>query len=107
MAEYIMGIDCGTGSVRAALFDFRGQNRAYEIAEYGTTYPKNVWAEQDDNEWLAALQKAIKGCITKAGIANDNILAITCDATTNTLVYLGEDDKSVRKPILWMDVRAA
>ncbi|MEE1229019.1 MAG: FGGY-family carbohydrate kinase [Lachnospiraceae bacterium] len=107
MAEYIMGIDCGTGSVRAALFDFRGQNRAYEIAEYGTTYPKNGWAEQDDNEWLAALQKAIKGCITKAGIANDNILAITCDATTNTLVYLGEDDKSVRKPILWMDVRAA
>ena len=36
MAEYLMGIDAGTGSVRVALFDFRGQNRAYAVAEYGT-----------------------------------------------------------------------
>ena len=33
MAEYLMGIDAGTGSVRVALFDFRGQNRAYAVAE--------------------------------------------------------------------------
>ena len=31
MAEYIMGIDAGTGSVRVALYHFRGQNRAYHI----------------------------------------------------------------------------
>ena len=31
MAEYLMGIDAGTGSVRVALFDFRGQNRAYAV----------------------------------------------------------------------------
>lgn len=101
-----MGIDAGTGSVRVALFDFRGQNRAYAVAEYGTTYPKNGWAEQSDYEWFEALKKAIPECIKKAGIAADNIAAITCDATTNTLVYLDENDTSVRPPILWMDVRA-
>ena len=106
MSKYLMGIDCGTGSVRVALFDLKGQNRAYAVAEYGTTYPMNGWAEQDDVEWLAAMKKAIPECLTKAGVANDEVVAITCDATTNTLVYLGEDDKSVRKPILWMDVRA-
>ena len=104
MAEYLMGIDAGTGSVRVALFDFRGQNRAYAVAEYGTTYPKNGWAEQSDYEWFEALKKAIPECIKKAGIAADNIAAITCDATTNTLVYLDENDTSVRPPILWMDV---
>ena len=36
-----MGIDAGTGSVRVALFDLRGQNRAYDIQEYATTYPRN------------------------------------------------------------------
>ena len=60
MAEYLMGIDAGTGSVRVALFDFRGQNRAYAVAEYGTTYPKNGWAEQSDYEWFEALKKAIR-----------------------------------------------
>ena len=63
MAEYLMGIDAGTGSVRVALFDFRGQNRAYAVAEYGTTYPKNGWAEQSDYEWFEALKKAIPECI--------------------------------------------
>mgnify|MGYP002543063946 FL=1 len=59
MAEYLMGIDAGTGSVRVALFDFRGQNRAYAVAEYGTTYPKNGWAEQSDYEWFEALKKVL------------------------------------------------
>ena len=49
--KYLMGIDCGTGSVRVAIFDLRGQNRAYDIAEYPTTYPQNGWAEQDDKDW--------------------------------------------------------
>ncbi|MBR0091930.1 MAG: sugar kinase, partial [Lachnospiraceae bacterium] len=95
-----------TGSVRAALYDLRGQNRAYDVREYGTTYPHNGWAEQDDEEWLSALTEAVNECIKKSGVDPEDIVALTCDATTNTLVYLGEDDKSVRKPILWMDVRA-
>lgn len=50
MSKYLMGIDCGTGSVRVAIFDEKGKNYGYSIAEYGTTYPKNGLAEQDDNE---------------------------------------------------------
>lgn len=106
MAKYLMGIDAGTGSVRVALYDLRGQNRAYDIQEYSTTYPKNGWAEQDDKEWYAALKKAIPECIKKSGVDVDDIVALTCDATTNTVVYLDENDEIVRTPILWMDVRA-
>lgn len=106
MSKYLMGIDAGTGSVRVALYDIKGNNLAYHIEEYGTTFPKNGWAEQDDNEWWEALKKAIPGCMSKTGIQPEDVVAITCDATTNTLVFLGEDDASVRPPILWMDVRA-
>ena len=98
--KYLMGIDCGTGSVRVAIFDAKGKNYAYSIEEYGTVYPKNGWAEQSDDEWLSALKTAIPDCIMKAGVEKEDIAAICCDATTNTLVYLGEDDKSVRPPIL-------
>lgn len=100
MSKYLMGIDCGTGSVRVALFDTMGQNRAYAISEYGTTYPKNGWAEQSDEEWLNALKIAIPECMMKAGVDKKDVAAICCDATTNTLVYLDENDKSVRPPIL-------
>ena len=106
MAKYLMGIDAGTGSVRVALFDLRGQNRAYDIQEYATTYPRNGWAEQDDRGWWEALKKAIPECIKKAGVDVEDIVALTCDATTNTIVFLDENDETVRTPILWMDVRA-
>ena len=79
----------GTGSVRVALFDFRGQNRAYAVAEYGTTYPKKwmgraerlrmVWGIKESNSWV----------YQEAGIAADNIAAITCDAR-GKLSYLQE-----------------
>ena len=106
MGKYLMGIDAGTGSVRVALYDYHGQNRAYHIENYGTKYPKNGWAEQDDNEWWSALTKAIPECIKKAGVGPESVIAIACDATTNTLVFLDENDEAVRPPILWMDVRA-
>ena len=96
MEKYLMGIDAGTGSVRVALYDIKGNNLAYQIEEYGTTFPRNGWAEQDDNEWWEALKKAIPGCIQKSGVNPEDIVAVTCDATTNTLVFLGEDGTSVR-----------
>ena len=96
MAEYLMGIDAGTGSVRVALFDFRGQNRAYAVAEYGTTYPKNGWAEQSDYEWFEALKKAIPECIKKSGIAADNIAAITCARRRSMRSEICESDCSLR-----------
>ena len=106
MAKYLMGIDAGTGSVRVALFDLRGQNRAYDIQEYSTTYPKNGWAEQSADGWWSALKKAIPECIKKSGVNVEDIVALTCDATTNTIVFMDENDEMVRTPILWMDVRA-
>lgn len=107
MSEYLMGIDAGTGSVRATLYDVRGQNRGSHVADYSTKYPHNGWAEQDDNEWLEALKEAIPGSIRKAGIQPHEVKALSFDATTNTLVFLDENEESVRPPILWMDVRAA
>lgn len=106
MEKYFMGIDCGTGSVRVAIFDVSGKNLGYSISEYGTTYPKNGWAEQNCDEWFSALKTAIPDCIKKSGLTAQDISAICCDATTNTLVYLDGNGNSVRNPILWMDVRA-
>ena len=107
MGKYYMGIDAGTASVRAAIYDDAGKSLANCVAEYSTVYPKSGWAEQDDKEWDAALQIAIPGAIEKAGIAPEEVVAVACDGTTSTVVFMDENFESVRKPILWMDVRAA
>lgn len=107
MGKYFMGIDGGTGSVRVAVFDEKGANMGYEVVEYDTYFPKSGWAEQDDKEWWEAMKKAIPGAIKVSGVNPEEIVAVTCDATTSTVVLMDENDKIVRRPILWMDVRAA
>lgn len=105
--KYLMGIDAGTGSIRAALFDLSGQPVASADAAYVTYFPESGWAEQKTEEWDCALTEAVRTCLSEAAVDPEDILALTCDATTNTVVMLDSADEPVRDPILWMDVRAS
>ena len=106
MTHYFLGIDAGTGSIRAAVFDQEGRLLGTGESSYPTYYPKNGWAEQDTADWLHALAEAVPACLEKSGIRGEELTAIVCDATTNTLVFLDESGQPVRRPLLWMDVRA-
>lgn len=106
MAKYFMGIDMGTGSVRAAIFDEKGNNMAYDVQDYESIFPRNGWAEQDDKGWWEALKKAIPNAIHKSGVNPEEIISVACDGTSSTTILLDKDGNTVRTPILWMDVRA-
>ena len=107
MANYFMGIDAGTGSVRVAIFNDQGRIMAYDVKDYPSYYPKSGWAEQDDRDWWNALTAAIPACVEKSGVNLNDIIGISCDGTCSTTLFLDADGKSVRTPILWMDVRAS
>jgi len=107
MAKYFMGIDAGTGSVRVAIFDEHGSMIAYDVKDYPSYFPKSGWAEQDDRDWWEALSLAIPACVEKSGVNPNDILGISCDGTSSTTIFLDKNGKSVRTPILWMDVRAS
>lgn len=107
MRPYFLGIDAGTGSIRASVFDREGRLLGNGESAYPTYYPKNGWAEQDTADWLRALSAAVPACLQHAGIHGEDLAAIVCDATTNTLVFLDENGEPVRRPLLWMDVRAS
>ena len=107
MTHYYLGIDAGTGSIRAAVFDQDGHLLGNAEAAYPTYYPKNGWAEQDTADWQQALASVVPACLKASGIRGEDLTAIVCDATTNTLVFLDKSGRPVRRPLLWMDVRAS
>ncbi len=107
MSKYFMGIDMGTGSVRAAIFDEHGTNMAYDVQSYDSIFPKSGWAEQDDKGWWDAIKAAVPNCIKKSGVDPDDILGVACDGTSSTTILLDKDGNTVRTPILWCDVRSA
>jgi len=56
--KYVIGVDGGTESLRAGVFDLTGQPIApMASAPYTTTYPKPSWAEQDPSDWWQVLKQ--------------------------------------------------
>jgi len=103
---YVLAIDAGTEAIKAGLFDLAGRRVALGAHTYRTYFPGPAWAEQDPDEWWDGLVRAVRDCLAAAHVPPAEIIGIAADATTCTLVPLGADGRIVRRPFLWMDVRA-
>ena len=57
---YVLGLDVGTQSLRAALVDLHGRTVAYGVAPIETTYPRPTWAEQQPLAWWSAARQAVR-----------------------------------------------
>jgi ribulose kinase len=106
MAMYVIGIDGGTESIRARVFDLSGRSLGDHAAQYATHFPAPSHAEQDPEEWWSAAGIATRGAINAAGVDPADISALACDTTSCTVVALDADGAPVRPCLLWMDVRS-
>ncbi len=106
MSRYVLGIDAGTESVRAAIFDEKGGCISFGASEYKTTHKHPGWAEQSVIEWEQAMIKAINQAIGKSGLNPDVIEGLSVDGTTCTVVFLDSAGRPLRDALIWMDVRA-
>jgi FGGY-family pentulose kinase len=104
---FLLGIDYGTESCRAGIFDTDGRPLASEATTYGLTHPRPGWAEQDPDEWWSALVTSVRAVVERAGVTADAIAGISVDATTCTVVAMDAKGRHLRPAIMWMDVRAA
>jgi ribulokinase len=103
---YVIGVDGGTESIRAQVFDLEGRSLGAHAAPYETRFPRPAWAEQDPEAWWRAMGAAVRGAVADAGVAADRIEALACDTTSCTVVALDAAGAPLRPCLLWMDVRA-
>ena len=47
---YVIGVDGGTESIRAGVFDLSGRPIAFAATPYKTNFPHPAWAEQKDRK---------------------------------------------------------
>ena len=105
--SYVIGVDGGTESIRAFVFDLDGRPLASVATPYATAFPQPSWAEQDPEAWWAAMGKSVAGAVSKAGGSPDDILAVSVDTTCCSVVALDQSGAPLRPCMIWMDVRAA
>ncbi|MBE0688782.1 MAG: xylulose kinase, partial [Anaerolineae bacterium] len=103
----MLGIDFGTESVRAGVFTPTGALVGSHAESYPLRHPRPSWAEQQPDEWWAAMVGAVRGAVAAANVSPEAIVGISADTTSCTVVFLDEHFKPLRPAIIWMDVRAA
>ena len=103
---YVIGIDVGSQSVKAGLFDDAGTSVAEASAPCEMRHPCSGWAEQDPADWERGIARAVRELRERArvGASDVEVLALACQV--DGLVAVDERLRAVRPAIIWLDRRA-
>lgn len=109
-----IGVDVGTGSARAGVFDASGTMLGSAKRDIRTWREPGDLVEQSSDDIWAAVCDAVRRAVAEAGVAAEQVGGIGFDATCS-LVAIGADGRPVavgahgdpaRNVIVWMDHRA-
>lgn len=103
---YLLGIDIGTSSAKAILFDVdSSQIKAVAGYEYPISHPAPDRAEQDPDDWWRATVDVVRRVTADADV--DQVAGISFSGQMHGTVMVGEDLKPVAPAIIWPDQRTA
>ncbi|MBN1478048.1 FGGY-family carbohydrate kinase [Candidatus Sumerlaeota bacterium] len=114
MDSLFLGIDVGTGSARAGLFDAEGRMQGVGTREIAMNRPRTDFVEQSSDDIWRACGEAVRQAMSQAGAAPDHVRGIGFDATCSLVVVDADDCPVTVSPtgddqwniIVWMDHRA-
>ncbi|MCV3741887.1 gluconokinase [Lentilactobacillus hilgardii] len=104
--DYIIGIDVGTTSTKALLYDTDG--RIYAKANKGYTLYQDTpdMAEEDPDEIFNATLSAIQEVVSQSQLTDGKVVAISWSAQQHSLIALDENYKPLMRTMTWADNRA-
>ena len=112
MIDAVIGVDVGTGSARAGVFDLSGTMLGQASRPIRTWRPRPDHVQQSSGDIWAAVCFAVRGALALAGECR--ILGIGFDATCSLVVAgrggepvsVDQDGAAGQDVIVWMDHRA-
>jgi xylulokinase len=100
-----LGIDLGTGSVKAVLLDAAGQQLACASAPVVVSSPRAGWAESDPEDWWSAVRTAVREVVPMLD-GTASVGAIGLSGQMHGVVLTSPSSKPLRPAILHLDRRA-
>ncbi len=102
--EYFIGVDCGTQSVRVAIYNTDGNLVIQSSSLLKVSTPNLGWSEQNPEEWWISLCKALKNL--SKNIKVNKIAGIAIAYQRETFTIIDKAGSIIRPAILWLDQRA-
>lgn len=105
--ELVLGLDLGTTSIKAVLFEPTGKLIAEAEEMVKTNYPHPGWAEQDPRQVEQAAMNAVNRVVQQANAEEEEIIAAGFSAAMHSLICLNEQVEPISPMIIWADGRSS
>jgi xylulokinase len=104
VTSLFVGLDLGTSSVKAGLYDQTGQELVVVREPLSIQTPEPGWTEQDPHEWWSGVQKVVRGLVSESGAASVRGVGLSGQCPGHVLVDL--TGEPLGPAIIWRDRRA-
>ncbi|MFK9094095.1 gluconokinase [Bacillus salipaludis] len=104
--EFVIGLDVGTTSVKACVFNLHGKLIADVEKVIISNYPQQGWVEQNPDEIEQSAILAIREAIEKAAIEKDEIVSLGFSAAMHSLLCVNEEGTPISPALIWADGRS-
>lgn len=104
--SYMIGIDIGTTSTKAVLFEDNGKIIASANDGYPLYTPSADVAEQDPEEIFEAVISTVKQVMRKSGIDPENIILVSFSTAMHSVIPVDQDGKPIMRCLTWADNRS-
>jgi len=103
--KYVIGIDLGTGSVKALLVNQEGQVCGEASKAYSLHHKQPGYSEQDPEDWYEQTINCLYDLLQHSNVNPQDIEGISFSGQMHGLVLLDDDGRVLRPAILWNDTR--
>ena len=103
---FLIGVDCGSTMVKAAIFDSLGKEYAVASRKIEHIYLRPGWTENDMDALWRGVCEVLREIIEKSKINPKQIVCVTCTGHGNGLYLVAKDDSPARNGIISSDNRA-
>jgi len=104
--DVLLGIDIGTSGCKAAAFDLRGTVLCHAAETYPTIHPDRGWAEQNADDWWAAVCRALHALWASGKVAPREIRGIGVAGQSWAALAVDAQGNSLRPAMIWLDRRS-
>ncbi|WP_136604450.1 gluconokinase [Paenibacillus dokdonensis] len=105
--ELVIGLDIGTTSVKACVFNIQGNLIAEAEEMNAFHYPQQGWVEQDPAAIERSAVLAIREAVRRAEIGKNELISLGFSAAMHSLAIVDEQGKPLSPALIWADGRSS
>ena len=106
MADFLLGLDYGTGGAKACIINPEGDVLGFAFEEYPFFHDKPGWSEHDAMGYWEAACRLIQSCLAESRVSPAEIRGIGISSALPSMVMVDEDQNPLHRAYNLMDRRA-